>query len=215
MIWIILSKAWQHLCLTGVALFFATLIALPTALLLTRSKHPKVADYVIRAAALIQTIPGLAMIALIVVALAELRPYFSLPTTGFLPAVCALTAYGILPILSDTYTGIKEVNPTLVEVAKGMGMTSKQILFLVEIPTAIPFIMAGIRISAVWTIGMATLTSLIGSGGLGDLIMQGLRSMHVDLVLAGTIPAALLAIIFEVALTRIEKWLSLEKQWTS
>ena len=94
-------------------------------------------------------------------------------------------------------------------------MTSKQILFLVEIPTAIPFIMAGIRISAVWTIGMATLTSIIGSGGLGDLIMQGLRSMHVDLVLAGTIPAALLAIIFEVALTRIEKWLSLEKQWTS
>lgn len=203
----ILYKTWQHLYLTFSALFFAASIALPLGYFLCRSRSQKLAALLIRCVALIQTVPGLAMIALIVVVLAAIHPYVDLPTTGTLPALCALTAYALLPMLTSTYTGIKHVNPALVDVAKGMGMTSRQILFFVEFPNALPVIMAGVRISAVWTIGMGTLTCLIGSGGLGDLIMQGLRSMQLPLILAGTIPAGCLAIIFEWGLCRIEKWL--------
>ena len=99
----------------------------------------------------------------------------------------------------------------MVEVATGLGMTPKQVLFWVEVPTAIPTILAGVRISAVWTIGMATLTSLVGSGGLGDLIMQGLRSMRPGLVMAGTLPALGLALLFELGFSRLEKWLAVDR----
>ncbi|KKK67915.1 hypothetical protein LCGC14_2949290, partial [marine sediment metagenome] len=99
-------------------------------------------------------------------------------------------------------------NPTMIDVAKGMGMTSKQILFSIELPLALTVILTGIRISLVWTIGMATLTSLVGSGGLGDLIMQGLRSMQIDLIIAGTVPAAILAIFFDWLFSLLGKWLT-------
>lgn len=204
----VLYKTWQHLYLTFSALFFAAAIAIPLGFVLSRMQSRRIPVAVIRCAALVQTVPGLAMIALIVVVLAALQPIIDLPTTGVLPAVSVLTVYALLPMLTGTYTGIKQVNPALIDVARGIGMTSRQILFLVEFPNALPVIMSGVRISAVWTIGMATLTSLIGSGGLGDLIMQGLRSMQLNLILAGTIPAGCLAIVFEWGLCRIERWLT-------
>jgi osmoprotectant transport system permease protein len=203
----VLYKMWQHLYLTFSALFFAAAIAIPLGFVLSRMKSRRIPIIVIRAAALVQTVPGLAMIALIVVALAALQPYIDLPTTGVMPAICVLTVYALLPMLTSTYTGIKQVNPALIDIAKGIGMRSRQILFFVEFPNALPVIMSGVRISAVWTIGMATLTSLIGSGGLGDLIMQGLRSMQLNLILAGTVPAGCLAILFEWGLSRVERWL--------
>lgn len=204
---IILTKTLEHLELTFVSLFFALLISLPLGVYLARSKSPKFAALIMRTVALIQTIPGLALIALIVVLLALLHPYLHLPTTGVLPAIIVLVLYALLPILSNTYTGIKQVNPTMVEVAYAMGMRSMQVLFWVELPFSLPVLMGGIRIALVWTIGMVTLTSLVGSGGLGDLIVQGLRTMQLDLVLAGTIPAALLAIIFDWILEKTGKWI--------
>ncbi len=202
-----LSKTLEHLELTFISLFFALLIALPLGIYLARSKSPRFAAIVMRLVALIQTIPGLALLALLVVLLALVRPVVHLPTTGVLPAIIVLVLYALLPILSNTYTGIKQVNPTMVEVAWAMGMKSRQVLFWVEIPLSLPVLMNGIRIALVWTIGMVTLTSLVGSGGLGDLIVQGLRTMQLDLVLAGTIPAALLAIIFDWILEKTGKWI--------
>jgi len=204
----ILLKTFQHILLVVSSILIASCVALPLGFFLTRTKIQKLSKLILWIAALIQTIPGIAMLALIVTLLASLYPYLGVPTTGIIPAVLALSFYALFPILSNTYTGIKQVSSTVIEVAQGMGLNSRQMLFLVELPLAVPFIFSGVRISSVWTIGMATLTSLIGSGGLGDLIMQGLRSLQPSLVLAGTIPAAILAIGFEHTLTRLEKWLT-------
>jgi len=116
--------------------------------------------------------------------------------------------YALLPILRNTYTGIRQVDPAIIEVATGMGMKPRQVLFSVELPLSLPFIMAGIRIAMVWTIGIATLCGLIGAGGLGDLILKGLRSIKMDYLLAGTLPAALLALVSDWILGWLEKWLT-------
>ena len=201
-------KTWEHLRLTVLALLLAIFIAVPLGTLLARDRFQRFSVMMIRLAMLIQTIPGLAMLSLIVIALAWARTFFVLPITGVTPALIALTTYAILPILTSTYTGIRQVSPTLVEVAKGMGMTSRQILLQVQLPSSISVILSGIRISAVWTLSMATLTSLVGSGGLGDLIMQGLRSMQWNLVIGGTIPLSCLAVLFEWGFSKMETWLS-------
>ena len=155
---------------------------------------------------MIQTVPSLALIAFIVLVFALV----ALPTIGTVPAIVALVLYALLPILRNTYTGIRQVDPAIIEVARGMGMRAYQILFSVELPLSIPVIMAGIRISTVWTIGVATLCALIGAGGLGDLILKGLRSIQMDYLVAGTVPAAALALVFDWGLARLENWLTPE-----
>jgi len=199
-------KTWEHLELTFVALFIAMALAIPLGIFLAKSRR-RIAPFLIRGAIDIQTIPGLALIALTVVFLASLRVFFPLPTTGTLPAIIVLVLYALLPILSNTYTGIKQVSVNVKNVARAMGMTSFQILFYVEIPLSLPVLINGIRIALVSIIGMVTLTSLVGSGGLGELIVQGLRVMQIDLVLAGTLPAAALAILFDVMLIKLGRYL--------
>ncbi len=208
MFWTILEKSAQHLFLSLSALFLALCIALPLGFSLSRSKNKKKALVIIRAISLIQTMPGLAMIAIIVVTLVGVRQFIPIPSTGFLPGILTLSLYAISPILTNTYTGLTQVNPSMIDVATGLGMTKRQVLFQVQAPHSIAMIMAGIRIAGVWTIGMCTLASLVGSGGLGDLILQGLRSMNAKLVLSGTIPAAFLAILFELGMHACEKWLT-------
>ncbi|MCP5490983.1 MAG: ABC transporter permease [Chlamydiales bacterium] len=184
------------------------LIAIPLGIYLTRLKSERIANGIMRFTAMIQTVPGLALIALIVVTLALVRAFLPLPTTGFLPSVVVLVLYALMPILINTYTGIKQVSSSLKMVARSMGMTYPQIFFHVELPLSLPVLLTGVRIAFVTTIGMVTLTSLVGSGGLGDLIVQGLRTIQVDLVLAGTIPAALLAIIFDIGLLKLGRYLA-------
>lgn len=198
----------EHVYLTFLAIVIAVLIAVPTGIYLTRSRWPKAAAVVLGAAGVIQTIPTLALIAYIVL-------FFQLgglPTIGFFPGLVALVLYALLPILRNTYTGIRQVDPAVKEVARGMGMRSREILWRIELPLALPVIMAGIRISTVWTIGIATLCGLIAAGGLGELIFQGLRSLPrtADYLIAGTIPATLLALTADIILGRIEKWLTPE-----
>jgi osmoprotectant transport system permease protein len=195
-------RTYEHIYLTFLAMTVATLIALPLGIYLSRCSQAALVRVVMGCAGIIQTIPSLALIAFIVVLFALL----SLPTVGVVPALVALVLYALLPILRNTYTGIRQVDPELVEVATGLGMLPRQILLQVELPLAVPVIMAGIRISTVWTIGIATLCGLIGAGGLGDLIIKGLRSIRIDYLLAGTIPAALLALASEAILGLIEKW---------
>lgn len=201
-----LQRTYEHIYLTFLALVIAIVIALPLGIYLTRTRWPRLASVVMGVVGVIQTVPTLALLALVVLIFALI----ALPTIGTLPALVALVLYALLPILRNTYTAIRQVDSSIIEVATGMGMTPNQILFSVELPLSLPVIMAGIRISTVWTIGIATLCGLIGAGGLGDLIIKGLRSIQIDYLLAGTLPAAILALIFDGILSRLEKWLTPE-----
>lgn len=190
---VLLETIWRHLQLSIVSLLFAVLIALPLGIYLTRKR--KIAEPIIGIAAVLQTIPSLALLG------------FMIPLIGIgpAPAIIALTAYALLPILRNTYTGINGVDPALIEAATGMGMNSRRRLTRVELPLAMPTIMAGIRTAMVLIVGTATLAALIGAGGLGDLILTGIQRADNGYILLGAIPAALLAILFDVLLRFTEK----------
>lgn len=191
---ILLEKIWEHLQISIISLLIAVIVAVPLGILLTRNQ--KIAEPVIGVTAVIQTIPSLAVLAFLI-------PAFGI---GREPAIIALTAYGLLPILRNTYTGIKEVDPALIEASTGLGMSSIRRLMKIELPLAMPVIMAGIRTSMVLIVGTTTIAALIGAGGLGELILLGLdRGADVNLILLGAIPAALLAILLDYLLRFVEK----------
>ncbi|WCK54801.1 ABC transporter permease/substrate-binding protein [Aneurinibacillus sp. Ricciae_BoGa-3] len=190
---ILLQTIWDHLQLSLISLLLAVLIAVPLGLYLGR-RH-KIAEIVIGFTAVLQTIPSLALLG------------FLIPLIGIgkIPAAIALTIYALLPILRNTYTGIREINPALIEAAQSMGMNRLQLLRKIQLPLAMSMIMAGIRTAMVLIIGTATLASLIGAGGLGDLILTGIQRADNAYILLGAIPAALLAILFDAALRFTEK----------
>ncbi|NQT50691.1 ABC transporter permease [bacterium] len=200
----ILELSADHMLLTGVAMLIACTVAVPLGVVLIRLRSRRLASAILGIVNIVQPIPSLALVALAGV----LFLWLGLPTIGILPGLVALVAYALLPILRNTYTGIRQVDPTVVEVAVGMGMTPRQVLFSVELPLALPVIMAGIRIATVWTIGVATLVSLIGAESLGKPIFRGLSRGRIDLILAGALPAVALALLFDWLLGRVEKWLT-------
>ncbi|MFW6153607.1 MAG: ABC transporter permease [Planctomycetota bacterium] len=207
----ILQSTHEHMILTIVAMLIACAVAIPAGILLARCRSQMLVNIAMGAVNVIQPIPSLALVALTVVCFYLINTLLDarvLATLGTAPALVALVAYALLPILRNTFTGIRQVDPAVVEVATGMGMTAGQILFSVQLPLALPFIMAGVRISTVWTIGVATLVSMVGAGGLGDLIFRGLSNYRIDLILAGAAPAAALALILDWLLGWLEKWLS-------
>jgi osmoprotectant transport system permease protein len=183
----------EHICLSLLSISIAIILSVPLGIYITR--HEKWAEWVIGVTAVFQTIPSLALFGFIVPLLG----------TGALTAIIALTIYALLPILRNTYTGIKGVDQSVIEAGRGMGMTNRQILWKIEIPLSLPVIMAGIRTATVLTVGIATLATFVGAGGLGDLIYRGLSTWNNQLVLAGAIPAALLAIFFDFFLKLIER----------
>lgn len=191
--WELLQTLFEHIQISFIALLIATLIAIPIGIWLTR--HTKIAEPIINIAAIMQTIPSLALLGLMI-------PLFGI---GRVPAIIALVIYALLPILRNTYTGIKEVDPSLKEAAQGIGMNTYRQLKNVEIPLAMPVIMAGIRTAMVLIIGTATLAAFIGAGGLGDLILLGIDRNNMNILLLGAIPAALLALLFDFVLKRMEK----------
>lgn len=182
---------WEHTQLTFVSLFLAIVIAAPLGVLLTRRR--KLAEPIIGFVAIFQTIPSLALLGFMI-------PLLGI---GFTPAIVALTIYGLLPILRNTYIGIRGVDQAAIEAGIGMGMTSRQVLWMVELPLALSVIMAGIRTATVLIVGVATLGALIGAGGLGDLIFRGINTAKAELILAGAIPAAALALLLDA----IIKWM--------
>ncbi|PCI92676.1 glycine/betaine ABC transporter [Candidatus Aerophobetes bacterium] len=196
----ILLKTWEHIELSLIAILIAVGISFPLALLLTQVRSVKVSERILRGISIIQTIPGLALIAFVIVILHMINKQFYVPTTGFLPGLIILVLYALLPIVSNTYHGIMQVPSSLKDAANAIGMSKKQVLFFVEIPLSFPLIISGVRIAFVCTVGLVTLTSLVGTGGLGELILQGLRSMSISYILAGTIPAALLAVVGDMLL---------------
>ncbi len=185
-------KTLEHLMLTGVSTGAAVLIGLPLGIWVTRNRRLR--DVVLGAAGIVQTIPSLAM-------LAFLLPFFGI---GVRPALVALTLYAILPIVRNTTTGLGGVSEEVMEAARGLGFTKRQQLFLVEMPLALPMIVAGIRTATVICVGIATLSAFIGAGGLGDFINRGLALNNTRLILLGAIPAAVLALILDFGIGFLE-----------
>lgn len=198
----LLAALLEHIQISFIALFFAVLIAIPLGIYLTNKK--KIAESIIGISAVLQTIPSLALLGLLI-------PLFGI---GKVPAIIALVVYALLPILRNTYTGINEVDPSLKEAALAMGMNRSKRLVKVELPLAMPVMMAGIRTAMVLIVGTATLAALIGAGGLGDIILLGIDRNNTALILIGAIPAAILALIFDVALKKLES-LSFKKTITT
>jgi len=204
----IVQALGEHVFLVVVSLLIATAIALPLGILLARTRFRRLASAVLGVTGAIQTIPSLALVALVAAAFLAIREAgLRIPTVGPVVAIVALVAYALLPILRNTVTGIRQVDASVVEVARGMGMTQRQVLFSVQLPLALPFIMAGLRIASVWTIGVAALGGLIGAGGLGDLIWRGLRTTDIPYILAGALPASALALVADWLLGLLECWL--------
>lgn len=189
----IYNQTIEHIGLTVVALAIATAVGLPIGLWLTR--HQKTAGSVLGAIGVIQTIPSIALLG------------FLLPILGIgaTPAIVALFLYALLPIVRNAYTGIEEVEQSTKEAARGMGMTDFQILTKVELPLAVPVIFAGIRTATVINVGVATLCALIGAGGLGQFIFRGIALNNVNMIIAGALPAAALALMFDFILGQIQK----------
>jgi osmoprotectant transport system permease protein len=190
-----MQRIGEHLMLTLIAVLLAIVVSVPVGIGLTRRE--KLAAPVLGATGVIQTVPSLALLAFMIPV-----PGLGLGTRS---AVAALFLYALLPIVRNTYTGIREVDPDLVEAARAMGLTPRQILWHVQLPLATRTIMAGIRTSTVISIGVATLAAFIGGGGLGDPIVTGLQLDNINMVLSGAIPAALLAILADGGLGRLER----------
>lgn len=183
----------EHLYLSFGALLLAILVSLPLGVLLTRK--PSVSGAVFPFINTVQTIPSLALLGFLI-------PIMGI---GFAPAILALFLYSLLPLTRNTYTGIKAVDNDYIEASKGLGLTNLQILLKVEIPMALPVILAGVRTASVIVIGTATLAALVGAGGLGDPIFRGVATVNGDLILLGAVPSALLAIIADKLLGLAEK----------
>lgn len=192
----ILIAIGEHLQLTLMAVLLAVLIGVPIGIFITH--YQKFSGFILGFANTLQTIPSLALFGIVL-------PILGI---GFRNAMVVLFLYALLPIIKNTYIGIQSVDPAIREAAKGMGMTPFQILYKVEFPLAFPVIMAGIRISTVINIGTATIATLIGAGGLGDLIYTGINMVNTNLILAGAIPTALLALLADSGLGFLEKALT-------
>ena len=172
----------QHAMLAAAGIICGAAIAIPVGVFISR--HPAWGEPLVQFCGMLYTVPSLALLGLLI-------PFLGL---GWAPTIVALTIYSLLPLLRNTYIGIVEVDAALKEAAIGMGATDRQLFCQVEWPLALPFIMAGLRTVTVMTIGIATLGALVGAGGLGVLIFRGLHMMDNSLLLAGTLPVALLAV---------------------
>ncbi len=187
------EQVLEHIGLTFISLLLAVLLAVPAGILISRFQ--RAASIVIGVTGILQTIPSIALLGFFI-------PFLGI---GVQPAIVALFLYALLPILRNTYTGIQEVPDAVKEAAKGMGMTDWQVLTKVELPLALPVIFAGIRTATVINVGVATLAAYVGAGGLGEFIFGGISLNNSTMILAGALPAALLAIIFDQLIALIQR----------
>ncbi|MFJ5672077.1 ABC transporter permease [Bacillus safensis] len=189
----LLTKMWEHLYISLIAVVLGMIVAVPLGVVLTRMKRG--AGFIIGIVNIFQTLPSLAILA------------FFIPILGVgkIPAIVALFFYSVLPILRNTYAGVQGVNKNLLESGKGIGMTTWDQIRLVELPLAVPVIMAGVRTSTIYLIGWTTLAAFIGGGGLGDYILIGLQLYQPEYIIAGAIPVTILAVIIDLSLMKLEK----------
>lgn len=190
---VVLLSTIRHVEVSVIAVLLSVMIAVPLGIIITR--YRKMAHIVVNSANIGQTVPSLAILGMVI-------PILGI---GLKPAIFALVLRGVLPIVNNTYSGIVNVDRSVIEAGKGMGMKNREILRLVELPLSFPVIMAGIRTATVLSISVATLAALIGAGGLGDLIFQGIVMADMNLLLSGSIPTAILAIGADLLLGGVEK----------
>jgi len=195
----ILARTLEHLGLVAAAMLIAVIIGIPIGIALVRRRMMR--RWVLGAANVIQTIPSLALFGFLI-------PVPFLGGIGATTAIVALTLYALLPILRNTYAGIAGVDAAVLETARAMGMTPRQILWEVELPLSMGVILAGVRVATVISIGVATIAAAIGAGGLGVFIFRGVAMVSNPVILAGAIPAALLAIAVDLVFSLIERKLT-------
>jgi osmoprotectant transport system permease protein len=195
----IIQRTLEHFFLVSTSVFIATLIGIPLGILLSR--YSFLSKIVLGFANIVQTIPSLALFGFLI-------PLPYLGGIGTRTAIISLVLYSLLPIIHNTTTGITSIDPVLRQAAESMGMTHWQLLIKLELPLASKVILAGIRISAVTSVGIATIAAAIGAGGLGVYIFRGVSMVDHKVILAGAIPAAILAIVIDVFMGFIEKRLA-------
>jgi len=186
----------EHLWLVGVSTLFATLIGIPLGIVIAH--RPRLNKPVLAGANIIQTIPSLALFGF-------LLPVPWLGERAERLAILALTLYALLPIIRNTYTGIRGVDPAVMEAGRGMGLTQSQLLLQVELPLAVSVILSGVRTAVVISVGLATIAAAIGAGGLGEFIFRGLAMVDNRVILAGAVPAAMLALLADVGVGWLER----------
>ncbi|MBD2505755.1 MULTISPECIES: ABC transporter permease [unclassified Nostoc] len=197
----ILQHTLEHLFLVGIAIGIAILIGIPLGILITRKTYLR--QPILGIANILQTIPSLALFGLLI-------PVPIIGGIGAVPAIVALTVYSLLPIIRNTYTGITGVDPAIREAGRGMGMTDRQLLLQVEIPLAMGVILAGVRVATVIAIGIATIAAAIGAGGLGVFIFRGISVVNDQLILAGAVPAAVIALLADFVIGWLENKLKIK-----
>jgi osmoprotectant transport system permease protein len=195
----VLRVTLEHLWMVAVSIFLAVLVGIPLGILITRV--PGLNKPVLGTANVIQTIPSLALFGF-------LLPVPWIGARADRLAILALSLYALLPLIRNTYAGIRGVDPSVVEAGRGMGMTDRQLLLQVELPLALGVIIAGVRVATVICVALATIAAAIGAGGLGEYIFRGLAMVNNQLILAGAIPAAGLALLADVSLGWLERRLS-------
>jgi len=192
----VLELTLEHLWMVGISTLLAVIVGIPLGILITR--RPAFNKPVLGSANIIQTVPSLALFGF-------LLPVPWIGARAERLAILALTLYALLPLIRNTYAGIKGVDSSVIEAGRGMGMTDRQLLLQVELPLALGVIIAGIRVAAVISVGLATIAAAIGAGGLGEYIFRGLAMVNNQLILAGAVPAAALALLCDVSLGWLEK----------
>ncbi|WP_442601279.1 ABC transporter permease [Paenibacillus sp. KN14-4R] len=194
----IVKAVGEHIYISGLSVLFGILVAVPIGIMLAGNRLKWVNSTVFTIANLLQTIPSLALLAILI-------PLLGI---GTWPAIFALFLYSLMPLMRNTFAGFEAVDPSLVEAAKGMGYSAQQRLFRIQLPLAFPYIMAGIRTTTVYIISWTTLATLIGAGGLGQLIFSGMGVNKKELIIVGALLAVILALITDFLLGLIEKWIS-------
>lgn len=189
----IFTLTGQHIYLTLIAVAIAILIGVPLGILITRVDS--ISGLVIGIANAVQAIPSLALLGFLI-------PFLGIGST---PSIVMIFLYSLLPIIKNTYTGLANVDRAMIEAGRGMGMTDAQLMRMVQLPLALPVIMAGIRISAVTAVGLTTLAALIGAGGLGQLIYRGISMVNNKMIISGAIPAMVLALLVDFILSIMER----------
>ena len=195
----VLERSAEHVGLVAASMGIALLIGLPLGIALVRRNALQ--RWVLGAANVVQTIPSLALFGFLI-------PVPWIGGVGASTAIVALTLYALLPIMRNTCTGIAGVDPAVIESARGMGMTPRQLLWQVQLPLAAPVLLAGIRVATAISIGVTTIAAAIGAGGLGVFIFRGVAMVNNQVILAGAIPAALLAVIADLALGGLQQSLA-------
>lgn len=191
----LLLALWEHIQLVGVGLLIALVIGVPLGVLSAR--RPRFALVVLLVSGALYTVPALAIFALLI-------PYLGL---GFWPAIVALVAYALLIIIRNVATGLREISPDILDAANGMGYGSWRRLFAIELPLALPVIIAGVRIAVVTQVSVATVAAFINAGGLGDIIFQGITQDFGEKVVVGAVVTSALAVFCDESLRRVENWM--------